>query len=463
MHAHGAQVEDIGTRFDLHAYASDAVVTVAVAEGAVALGRDRSAVKNATWRQREAQHPAAPEGGGPRRKRTRLHHARGAGRDVAGLGGRQALVREPATAGGARNHGPLARIFDVRVPDTTLASRLVTAEFSTQSADEMIRGIAIAMDATVERQGRVVAFAPEIGAAPRQHSRSTAASAFFAALVAAAPAATYAQTSKAWSPGDVPRFLLVPADSTQPPAVVDPADVPILRRRIAVHVSGSTRREALQQIARASGLEFVYANDLMPPGDSVRLQADDITVAAALTEVLLGAGLDVAISANGNAILGEANGRCRTGAAEGCRARPRDDRQRHGDRRRGRHRDDGSDGRDIQDAHRFVGRLLDHDHRRHRRVPAVRQAAPGRKSFRQRLTRAGGDTTFVVNVKLASNVTTTMATVRVQARRPRPARSLGAEGQNGTDGTDRTVDGMFGARPPTCRGTWTRWRSSCPG
>ena len=53
VHAHGAQVEDIGTRFDLRAYASDAVVTVAVAEGAVALGRDRSAVKNATWRDVE--------------------------------------------------------------------------------------------------------------------------------------------------------------------------------------------------------------------------------------------------------------------------------------------------------------------------------------------------------------------------------------------------------------------------
>ena len=48
--------------------------------------------------------------------------------------------------------------LDVRVPDTTLASRLVTAEFSTQSADEMIRALAIAMDATVERHGRVVTF-----------------------------------------------------------------------------------------------------------------------------------------------------------------------------------------------------------------------------------------------------------------------------------------------------------------
>ena len=47
----------------------------------------------------------------------------------------------------------------------------------------------------------------------------------------------------------------------------------------------------------------MYANDVVAPGDSVRLQADDITVMAALTEVLFGAGIDVALGADGNAIL----------------------------------------------------------------------------------------------------------------------------------------------------------------
>ena len=209
----------------------------------------------------------------------------------------------------------------------------------------------------------------------RAFKRSAVRAVLAAALMAAAPAATPAQTPNSWSPGDVPRFLLVPADSTQPPAVVDPADVPILRRRIAVHVSGSTRREALRQIGRASGLEFVYANDLVPPGDSVRLQADDITVAAALTEVLLGAGVDVAIGANGNAILVK-----RTVVLAQA---PRKDVVRGrvttdsgiGDRRRGRHRHDGSDGRDVPDAHRFVGELLHHHHRRQRGVSAVRRCA----------------------------------------------------------------------------------------
>jgi ferric-dicitrate binding protein FerR (iron transport regulator) len=51
--------------------------------------------------------------------------------------------------------------LDIRVPDPALASRLVTAEFSTQSAGEMINALAIAMDASVERHARVVTLRPK--------------------------------------------------------------------------------------------------------------------------------------------------------------------------------------------------------------------------------------------------------------------------------------------------------------
>src|SRR5476649_2579125 len=78
--------------------------------------------------------------------------------------------------------------------------------------------------------------------------------------------------------------------------------------------------------------------------------------------------------------------------------------------------------------------------------------ALGKKPFRQRVTIAAPDTVATVNVKLAPTVTT-VAGVRVEARRPRPARSLGADtGPPGTDGTNKQVDGVVNALPPELQG-----------
>jgi hypothetical protein len=73
--------------------------------------------------------------------------------------------------------------------------------------------------------------------------------------------------------------------------------------------------------------------------------------------------------------------------------------------------------------------------------------AAGRKAFRLRLTRTGKDSTFVVDAKLASLITT-VATVRVAARKPHPSASLNGDGTTGTSGNDKTVDGVVGALPP---------------
>jgi hypothetical protein len=258
-----------------------------------------------------------------------------------------------------------------------------------------------------------------------------------------------AQEGRAWPPEQAPRFLRVPADSTEAPTVVDPSDIPIFRRRIAMHLDNVTRREALNELSRASGLQFVYANDVIVAADAVRLQADDITVVAALTEVLLGAGVDVAIGADGNAIL------VRRSAPVAQVSRQ--------DVVRGRVTTDSGVAIAGADAIVTVApsaesfrTLTDSSGRYSIAITdgsgeyLLYVGAPGRRPFRQRLTRVGGDTTFVVDVKLASNVTTTMATVRVQARRPRPTRSLGgdAPGSQGTTGNDRTVDGVTGALPP---------------
>jgi len=73
--------------------------------------------------------------------------------------------------------------------------------------------------------------------------------------------------------------------------------------------------------------------------------------------------------------------------------------------------------------------------------------AAGRKPLRQRLTRVGRDSTFVVNAKLASAVTT-VATVTVQAHKSRPSPSDGGLPGAGTSGNDKTVEGVNGALPP---------------
>ena len=155
VHARGARIEDIGTRFDLRAYPDDRVVIVAVVEGAVALGRDRADSGSAPR--------AAAEG-------VVLHRGDLASLDTSG----QAFTRHRAPVADyiAWANGrlvfvaqPLPEVLatigrwydvDVRVPDAGLATRLVTAQFSTQSPGEMIDALAIAVDARIERKGRVV-------------------------------------------------------------------------------------------------------------------------------------------------------------------------------------------------------------------------------------------------------------------------------------------------------------------
>ena len=124
-----------------------------------------------------------------------------------------------------------------------------------------------------------------------------------AMLLGALPSLGIAQAVPSnWTPRQ-PRFLLAAADSTREPTVIDPSSLPEWRRRISVSLAHVTRREALQTIARASGLQFVYATDAIRADDFVQLTAAGITVAAALTEVLLDAGVDVMVRPDGTAIL----------------------------------------------------------------------------------------------------------------------------------------------------------------
>ncbi|MDB4878429.1 MAG: hypothetical protein JWM41_4875 [Gemmatimonadetes bacterium] len=88
--------------------------------------------------------------------------------------------------------------------------------------------------------------------------------------------------------------------------------------------------------------------------------------------------------------------------------------------------------------------------------------ALGRKPFRQRVTIAKTDSVATVNAELAAAVTT-VAAVQVNARKIRPTRSLGNEPGWGTDGTDKSVDGMSGALPPDLQGNLDAMAAFIPG
>jgi hypothetical protein len=83
--------------------------------------------------------------------------------------------------------------------------------------------------------------------------------------------------------------------------------------------------------------------------------------------------------------------------------------------------------------------------------------------LRRRLTRTGGDTTFVVDAQLASSAPTTLAAVQVQAARQRPQRALASTFGFGTDANDKTVDGVQGALPADLQGNLDAMAALVPG
>ncbi|MGH7719262.1 MAG: carboxypeptidase-like regulatory domain-containing protein, partial [Gemmatimonadaceae bacterium] len=108
------------------------------------------------------------------------------------------------------------------------------------------------------------------------------------------------EASSAFSADRAPRFLLA---SSPAPVPIDVSNTPALRRRIAVDLRDVTLEEALATISREAGFNLMYSKAVVPLDRVVRLRAEDITVVAALTEVLLGAEVDVVFSATGHAVL----------------------------------------------------------------------------------------------------------------------------------------------------------------
>src|SRR5881396_334382 len=123
-----------------------------------------------------------------------------------------------------------------------------------------------------------------------------------AAALATLPRGATAQNALDSGDGRSPRFLLAMAAHSAP-VPVDLKRSAVLRQHLSIAFDGVTLKEALAEISRQARLGLVYADDDIPVTMTVSLRADRITVAAALTDVLLDAGVDVVFSPDGRATL----------------------------------------------------------------------------------------------------------------------------------------------------------------
>jgi iron complex outermembrane receptor protein len=97
-----------------------------------------------------------------------------------------------------------------------------------------------------------------------------------------------------------PRFLLA-SDSRLVRLDVD--RTPSLTRRLGLSLECVRLKRALAEIASRAGLRLAFSDNDIPLEKRVHLRAEAITVAAALTDVLLGTGLDVVFGRDGGASL----------------------------------------------------------------------------------------------------------------------------------------------------------------
>lgn len=123
------------------------------------------------------------------------------------------------------------------------------------------------------------------------------------ALLVSSSSPSTAQVTAVGVTNQAPRFVRLSADASREATVLNPAENAVLSRRISINLLDETRGASLQKVGIAANVQFVYASDLLPRTGSVRLQSASITVAAALVEVLAGAGVDIAVGPNDALIL----------------------------------------------------------------------------------------------------------------------------------------------------------------
>ena len=126
-------------------------------------------------------------------------------------------------------------------------------------------------------------------------------SAYLLLLLLLAPYCLAAQSREDQMRG--PRFLLASAERGQRLVPVDVSKTPMLRRRLSLNLENVPLKKALAIVTQQSGLELVYSDDLLPNDAHVTLRADGIALAAALTDILLDANVDVVFTRDGRASL----------------------------------------------------------------------------------------------------------------------------------------------------------------
>ncbi len=98
-----------------------------------------------------------------------------------------------------------------------------------------------------------------------------------------------------------PLFVSVPSRTTA--ERTDMSRAAVLRQRVSLTLIAVSLEDALTTIGRQVGLRFTFSRATAPLDRRVSLRADDITVAAALTEILFDTGVDVELSPDGRAAL----------------------------------------------------------------------------------------------------------------------------------------------------------------
>jgi transmembrane sensor len=143
--AANAVVRDLGTRFDVRAYAQDADVRVVVSEGVVQLHHRDTTTARAATLERGALGRLNAAG------KTSVVQGVDVDRYLAWTRGTLTFERTPA----AEAIGDVSRWYDedVRLGDPALATYQVTASLANESFTQAIQIIAEALDARVERLG----------------------------------------------------------------------------------------------------------------------------------------------------------------------------------------------------------------------------------------------------------------------------------------------------------------------